>query len=98
MSERFALRRMADKFREIDPEGFKFVLGTHALQIGERIDFENDRLKGPDGLGSFERSALRGASMTQIESWSSERQEDAQKVFGLLAQLYPGGNLEETDA
>jgi hypothetical protein len=87
--ERDSLRMLCLKFREIDEKSFNYLLGTRALEIGvESIDFDNDKIGGPDRFASFERSSLVGASQVHINSWDEAKRAYAQRVLGLLRELY----------
>lgn len=83
--------------REINPGALEYLLGMRALELGVRsLEFPpGDKPLIPDGLVPIQRSAFSGAGRTHISGWSPELRADADKVLGLLAEVYP--NPDKTD-
>ena len=87
--ERAYLRTLVAEFKLEFPFEGEYLIQTRAIEIGAKIEFENDSIGSPDNLSTHLKSSMRGASRAQIRSWPEDLQRRARGVEAMLEVLYP---------
>ncbi len=89
-----------DASRDASPNAFEFLLGMRSLEMGQTLEFppNNDGVYPSDKLARSLRTQWLGVSRTHISGWSPKMQEEAGRILGLLALIYPDQDKEPEHA